>query len=129
MTSGTLQQRLGRARERLASVQARAGQALGNRIAVRRRVLDGTSKLLMSLSYQSVLARGYALVRDADGLMVRQAQPLHPGVEVSIQFSDGQLVAEIKGGSSSVTADPGMKRARPRSSSGPSGRGGQGSLF
>ena len=129
LTSGTLQQRLGRARERLASVQARAGQALGNRIAVRRRVLDGTSKLLMSLSYQSVLARGYALVRDAHGLMVRQAQPLHPGVEVSIQFSDGQVAAEIKGGSGPAVSDPGVKRARPRGASGTGSRGGQGSLF
>jgi exodeoxyribonuclease VII large subunit len=134
LTPGTLQHRLSRAGERLAAVHARAGQALHNRLAVRRRGLDGTGKLLVSLSYQSALARGYALVRDADGRMVRRAQPLSPGAGVSIEFVDGRVAAEIKGGSgptpgvsSELPQDPGIKRARPKPA--PGGRGGQGSLF
>ena len=129
LTAGTLQQRLGRAGERLASVHARAGQALNNRLAVRRRGLEGTSKLLVSLSYQSALARGYALVRDADGRMVRLAAPLMPGIDISIEFSDGRVAAEIKGGAVSpreTATDPGVKKVRPKPAP---GRGGQGSLF
>ena len=129
LTAGTLQQRLGRAGERLASVHARAGQALNNRLAVRRRGLDGTSKLLASLSYQSALARGYALIRDAGGRMVRLAAPLMPGTDISIEFSDGRVAAEVKGGSVSpgkTASDPGVKKVRPKPAP---GRGGQGSLF
>ena len=131
LTTGSLHQRLGRAGERLSSVHARAGQALGNRIAVRRRILDGTSKLLVSLSYQSALARGYALVRDADGQMIRMAKSLHPGAAISIEFSDGRAAAEIVGGPAPMpkaASDPGVKRSRPKAEDG-GGRGGQGSLF
>ena len=129
LTPGALQQRLGRSAERLLAVQARAGQALHNRLAVRRRVLDGTSKLLVSLSYQSVLARGYALVRDADGRMVRLAAPLQPGDGISVEFTDGRIAAEVKGGApfaADSPPDPSVKRVRPKPSA---GRGGQGSLF
>ena len=130
LTPGTLRQKLGRASERLAAVRARAGQALENRIAVRRRVLDGTAKLLVSLSYQSVLARGYAIVRNTDGLMVRLAAPLLAGMGLSIEFSDGRASVDVTGGSAvpdAAPSDPGVKRARPKTA--PGGRGGQGSLF
>ncbi|MBK9079152.1 MAG: exodeoxyribonuclease VII large subunit [Hyphomicrobium sp.] len=130
LTPGSLMQRLGRSGERLASVHARAGQALANRLAVRRRGLEGTGHLLHSLSYQSALARGYALVRDADGRMVRRAAGLLTGASISIEFADGQISAEVNGGTSGTSGpapDPGVKRARPKSP--PGSRGGQGSLF
>ncbi|MGB4864511.1 MAG: exodeoxyribonuclease VII large subunit, partial [Hyphomicrobium sp.] len=86
--------------------------------------------LLHSLSYQSALARGYALVRDADGRMVRRAAGLLTGASISIEFADGQISAEVNGGTSGTSGpapDPGVKRARPKSP--PGSRGGQGSLF
>ncbi|MEQ1651587.1 MAG: exodeoxyribonuclease VII large subunit [Hyphomicrobium sp.] len=134
LTPGALLQRLGRAGERLAAVHARAGQALGNRLAVRRRGLDGVGKLLHSLSYQSALARGFALVRDSDGRMVRLAAPLQPGVDLSIEFSDGRVAAQVHGRAGHppdagppAAVDPSVKRARPKAA--PGSRGGQGSLF
>lgn len=130
LTPGTLMHRLTRARERLAAVHARAGQALGNRLAVRRRGLEGTGQLLRSLSYQSALARGYALVRDVDGRMVRRAAGLQPGADISIEFADARILAGVKdtdGGQPETAVDPGVKRPRPKPA--PGGRGGQGSLF
>ncbi len=130
LTPGSLKQRLGRASERLASVHARSVQALANRVAVRRRGLEGTGQLLRSLSYQSALARGYALVRDADGRMVRRAAGLVAGADVSIELSDGRIGATVKGtegGDLGPAADPGVKRPRPKAP--PGTRGGQGSLF
>ena len=84
--------------------------------------------MLTSLSYQSVLARGYALVRDTNGQMIRLAGAVAPGAELSIEFADGRLAAEAKGPSApapAAGAAPGVRPARPK---GPS-RGGQGSLF
>ncbi|MEQ1671725.1 MAG: exodeoxyribonuclease VII large subunit [Hyphomicrobium sp.] len=138
LTPGALLQRVGRAGERLASVHARAGQALNNRLSMRRRSLEGVGKLLHSLSYQSALARGFALVRDADGRMVRLAAPLSAGAGLSIEFSDGRVAVEVQGGPGGASgpqpapaqtgaADPGVKRARPKPP--PGSRGGQGSLF
>lgn len=130
LTPGTLMHRLTRARERLAAVHARAGQALGNRLAVRRRGLEGTGQLLRSLSYQSALARGYALVRDVDGRMVRRAAGLQPGADISIEFADARILAGVKdtdGGQPETAVDPGVKRPRPKPA--PGSRGGQGSLF
>lgn len=130
LTPGALRQRLERAGERLAAAEARATQALSNRLAVRRRGLEGTGQLLRSLSYQSALARGYALVRDADGRMVRRASALSPGVEVTIEFADARVAAGIRidtSGDPAGAQDPGVKR--PRAKPDPGGRGGQGSLF
>lgn len=129
LTPGTLMQRLGRAGERLAAAEARALQAFSNRLAVRRHGLEGTGQLLRSLSYQSALARGYALVRDADGRMVRRAASLFPGSDVTIEFADARVAAAIKGdaGEPAAASDPGVKRPRPKPA--PGGRGGQGSLF
>jgi len=130
LTPVTLMHRLTRASERLVAVHARSRQALGNRLAVRRRGLEGTGQLLRSLSYQSALARGYALVRDANGQMVRRAAVLQPGADISIEFADARILAGVKdsdGGQPETAADPGVKRPRPKSA--PGSRGGQGSLF
>jgi exodeoxyribonuclease VII large subunit len=56
--------------------------------------LNAVDKLLESLSYETVLERGYALVHRADGggLVMRHAQA-SPGLPVSIEFRDGRVSA------------------------------------
>lgn len=129
LTTATLSQRLSRGSERLTMVHGRLTRAFVNRTATRRREVDGLGKLLSSLSYQSVLARGYALVRDAEGRMVRLAAPLQPGDDLAIEFADGRIAAEVKGDRSQNLEpphDPGVKRPRAKPRGGP---GTQGSLF
>ena len=70
--------------------------------------LDGQAKLLQSLGYHNVLARGFALVRDADGAMVRRASEVTGGAALDIEFADGHVGAH---------ADPRERKegdARPR---------------
>lgn len=74
-------------------------EALANRLDQKRRALEGQSKLLTSYSYQGVLARGFAIVRDENGAMVRRAVGLGPGRALEIEFSDGKTAVE-------VTSDP-----------------------
>ncbi len=62
-----LRHRVERCGERLDVLAARAQPGAPERYPPPSRLLDGQAKLLASLSYQSVLARGYALVRDAEG--------------------------------------------------------------
>lgn len=111
-------------------------QLLANRIARLRQALDGDTKMLAALSYQSVLRRGFALVRDADGKAVRSVRNLHAGLDVALEFGDGTAGAAIT--STNATGDGAPPRpdtpARPRTSAakrqpGGSGGGSQGSLF
>lgn len=61
------------------------------------RRLDRASSLLSAYSYQGVLARGYALVTDVDGGVIRSADAPHPGQSVSLTFADGKRAAVIDG--------------------------------
>ena len=89
----------------------------------RRQALSAANKLLRAFSYQAVLERGFALVRDGDGQPVRTAAATSAGMGISIEFADGRAEA--------VIGVKGTKKAA--SSAKPSGDGkpggGQGSLF
>jgi exodeoxyribonuclease VII large subunit len=133
---GQIRQHISVCRKDAGALQARAGQALLNRLAARRRQLESSGKLLASLSYQGVLQRGFVLVRDSNGRMVREAANLHAGDALELEFRDGRVDAETRsvrttgvkdsGGPASASAaepDPQVRRTRrPRGS-------GQGSLF
>lgn len=77
--------------DRLAALHGRLGQAAG-RLAERRRDRIGAlGGLLGSLSYRAVLARGYALVRDASGDPVRAAADARAARRLSLEFTDGTV--------------------------------------
>jgi exodeoxyribonuclease VII large subunit len=132
LTTTVLLQRLGRGRERLEALQARTRVALTNRVSSGRRHLDGAGQLLKSLSYQSVLQRGFALVRDAQGRTVRLAASVGPGAILGVEFMDGPVTVEVKAGGAPETAPgvtlPQSVKPAPRIKGGKPG-GGQGSLF
>jgi exodeoxyribonuclease VII large subunit len=55
--------------------------------------LDNQAKLLSTLGYHNVLARGFTLVRAADGTMLRKASEAKPGAALDIEFADGHVEA------------------------------------
>jgi exodeoxyribonuclease VII large subunit len=55
--------------------------------------LDNQAKLLSTLGYHNVLARGFTLVRAADGTMLRKALEVKPGAALDIEFADGHVEA------------------------------------
>jgi exodeoxyribonuclease VII large subunit len=117
------QQMLAARRSKLAGLEGRlvlAVQAAGQRRTAR---LTAVGQLLAGLGYRSVLARGFALVRDADGQTVRRAAGLVPRAALTLEFADGQVRAEV-----SDAEAPARARPRPAKSAVPRG-GGQGSLF
>jgi exodeoxyribonuclease VII large subunit len=75
---------------RLDRAKARAIHAGLDR-ATRR--LDAQAKLLSTLGYHNVLSRGFALVRGADGAMLRRAAEVKPGAALDIEFADGHVGA------------------------------------
>ena len=64
-----------------------------------------------------MLDRGFALVTDAQGKLVRRAADVARGEAIGIEFSDGRVDAVAAG-----TPPPRAKKQGPE-------RGGQGSLF
>lgn len=84
-----------RGREQLDGQGSRLDRAFANRIRLQRRALDGMASLLRTLSYQSVLERGFVLVRDEAGQAVRSADAAAPGQRINLEFADGVRVAEV----------------------------------
>ncbi|NVN31773.1 exodeoxyribonuclease VII large subunit, partial [Endobacter medicaginis] len=63
----------------------------------RRAVLDGLGARLESASYEAVLGRGYALVRDAAGHAVGSAAGLRVGERLELVFADGARDVQVLG--------------------------------
>ena len=101
-----------RARERLTGLERGSGRALSASVDRSRRRLDGSAKLLSTLGYHNVLARGFTLVRDAEGKMPRRANEVGPGAALDIEFADGHVHAHADDGTRQ--AAPHAKPAKPR---------------
>ncbi len=73
------------------------------------------SKLLQSVSYKSVLERGFALVRDAAGNPVLRATDAIAGAAIDIEFTDGAVGATVDGAGGAPRSKPKAKaKAAPR---------------
>jgi exodeoxyribonuclease VII large subunit len=94
---------------------ARLGRATMRFSADLQSQLNAAANMLDSLSYESVLDRGYALVRDAGGNPVIKIAQASPGTHIAIQFSDGEIGATVNGGGPPPKQT--RKRAAPKSSS------------
>ena len=99
--------------ERLAPAMTRALQDKALRLA-------NAARLLETLSHKSALARGFALVRDADGHVISAAGDLAAGQGVTLTFKDGERAAVIDGGGDASPKRKGKAGAGPAD---------QGSLF
>ncbi len=60
--------------------------------------LAALSASLEALDPGAVLSRGYAIVSDVDGHVVKDAGKLAPGAEVDIRLAQGSLAAKVIGG-------------------------------
>ncbi len=91
LSLNTMQNRLAESRRRVPELAARTNRALRQLLARRTDRFLAEAKLLQAMSYKSVLARGFAVVRDAAGKPVRAASYVQPGAALAIEFADGDL--------------------------------------
>jgi exodeoxyribonuclease VII large subunit len=120
-------QRIVRDRERVAALFERGERGVARLIERRFAALERADRLLAAFSYQGVLARGFALVRDPAGPPLRSAAAISPGQGLDIEFADGKVAATATG-AHDVRAPKPRQPIRPRSRRYGSGEG-QGSLF
>ncbi|MGY6706720.1 MAG: exodeoxyribonuclease VII large subunit [Rhizobiaceae bacterium] len=110
------------ARERLAGLAAREDRAIDVRGRQWRERLSASSRMLGSLSYTNVLARGFALVRDETGQPVTRGAGVRPGDRLEIEFADRKKVEAL-----AAKSRPGAAGAEKRKPAEP--KGGQGTLL
>jgi exodeoxyribonuclease VII large subunit len=119
----TYRTRIARQRERVGVFAQRAQRAVRTLIATRLARCERDAQLLAAFSYRGVLARGFALIRDAAGLPLHSATAAVAGMPIQIEFADGRVGARVDGASS---AD---KPAEPTPRAKRGGGPGQGDLF
>ncbi|WP_090593440.1 exodeoxyribonuclease VII large subunit [Pelagibacterium luteolum] len=94
---GLLSAPIDRGSRRVEAATSRIDAAFLRAVEARRARFDGLSKLLSSVSYHQVLARGFALVTDAEGNLVRSSTDVKPGDALSIDVAQGTIAATVAG--------------------------------
>jgi exodeoxyribonuclease VII large subunit len=106
--------RLTRDRERAHRLSDRAARAVGTLIGRERARVGHAAQLLTALSYRSVLARGFALVRDGAGAPLHVAADIASGARLSIEFADGRIAATADGDAAAPSPAPARPAAPSR---------------
>ena len=104
-------------RTQFKSLNERFNQAYVNDFKHKKSQLENFSFLLKSLSYQRVLDRGFALVRDESDVPIRQATSVSPNQRLSIQFSDDRISVTSDSKLSTKLNHTKTKKQNPKSSS------------
>lgn len=79
------------------AMHERLARALAARMQQRRQTLEATAARLNTVSPLATLARGYAIVRDERGRVLKNAKEVAPGTPVTARLADGTLVARVEG--------------------------------
>lgn len=90
-----LRLRLSRARERLTRAESGLAELFRGRLHRERQRWTPLHARLEALSPLAVLERGYSIVRDEDGKLVRQASEVEPGARIGIRLHKGSLKAAV----------------------------------
>ena len=86
-----------RKRQQLIDVAVRARPAVTRVIGENRTALASQAKLLETLSYQATLDRGFAIVKDASGRVLKSAGAVKAGDSLDIALADGRIAADVTG--------------------------------
>ena len=82
-----------RGQECVADYEARMKRAFGHRVHRAGASLEACARMLESLSYRAILARGFVLVRGAGGVLRRRASAVDHGERLTLTFADGEIKA------------------------------------
>jgi exodeoxyribonuclease VII large subunit len=83
-------------RQRMDEFISRLGRATAGNLLLRRAHQTGAIARLAALNPQAVLQRGYAIVHQPDGTLVRRAAQLAAGQEVNLSMVDGEAGARVE---------------------------------
>ncbi len=116
--------------ERLGLLGKRFDHAASVRLDRLRRRLTQADRLLSTLSHRSILERGFVLVSDAEGRLLKRAAEIAEGAALTLQFADGRVGATANGQAEAPAGEPPRPKPAQKPARPPRGEpGGQGSLF
>ncbi|MFN7056989.1 exodeoxyribonuclease VII large subunit [Hyphomonas sp.] len=117
LSPSTLRAEIRGQRQRLRESAVRARPALMRLIEQKKAALNAEGKLLETLSYQATLKRGYAILRDADGRIIRSAPVAASTDTLRITLADGDLTASPAGtGGGTTRPKPAPRKSGPQGS-------------
>ncbi len=136
LAAGRLRDRIERCSERLVSRGDRLRPAAARLLRARGDRLAAAGRMLKTLGYTATLARGFAVVRDAEGRVLSRAEAVAPAAALDLQFADGHVAATAAGGADGAAASGPLGSPARSSHQGPKPRRGrraqdekQGTLF
>ena len=130
---GALSRDISQRRERISDRARRLEPAMTRQLRDQRQRLASWGARLNSLSRQSVLSRGFALVYNSHGKLVRQGADLKSGEIIDLEFADARRHAVVDGTASETPAspqsEPALKKPKPKPKKTKPTPEGQGTLF
>ncbi|RCV90034.1 exodeoxyribonuclease VII large subunit [Billgrantia montanilacus] len=82
---------------RLTAARTRLEQAMQHAQARQRERLTGLARQLQAVSPLAVLGRGYAILEDDRGQVIRRAADTHPGQALTARLGEGRLLVQVTG--------------------------------
>lgn len=89
-------QQVDAARLRLARANERLHAIMPQRLHTERTRLAGLMRELNAVSPLAVLGRGYAIMENAEGQVIKRAEDTRPGEKLSARLGEGRLTVEVK---------------------------------
>jgi len=89
-------ERIGRLTDRVRTNENRLRKNINHIIKYRKKAVENGSVLLKSLSPESVLDRGYALVLDEAGHVISEAEKTNIGDIIEVRLRSSRLLGEVK---------------------------------
>jgi exodeoxyribonuclease VII large subunit len=105
-------ERISAHRQKIAALNRRMQNLVHAGLERRRAALVARQRVLDSLGYRQVLARGFALVRDGEGQPLRRAAEVAPGARLDIEFADGHRTAVAQPSQETKLAEVKKKNAQ-----------------
>jgi exodeoxyribonuclease VII large subunit len=109
-----LLQRISSERQALSRLMPRADRALSERLSRASERLGSVWRLAEGLSHRRILERGFALVRDGDGHMVRSRSAVSSGAHLTVSFADGSVGVIAEGDAASRPVRPKRSSSAPQ---------------
>ena len=85
-----------RGQQRLDELNSLAGRSLVHDIKIKRTHLAGLELRLNALNPRAVLERGFSIVTQVDGSLVRSVEQVHPDDDLRVRVSDGEFDVRVQ---------------------------------
>ncbi len=83
-------------RQRIDQLRTRLDRQMQQQLKTKRQRLSEAGRMLHSVSPLSTLERGYAIVSDESGQVVRTAEQLQPGDSMTTRLAKGEVVSRVE---------------------------------